>query len=80
MIDREICDFIFPSILERGDITVSVSTGGSSPVLARMLRTKLETMIPGAYGKVAKIISENRVMVREKLKQSQSNKIFGSRC
>ena len=41
-----------------------------------MLRTKLETMIPGAYGKVAKIIAENRVMVREKLKQSQSNKIF----
>ena len=33
-------------------------------------------MIPGAYGKVAKIIAENRVMVREKLKQSQSNKIF----
>ena len=81
VVDRpEICDFIFPSILERGDITVSVSTGGASPVLARMLRTKLETMIPGAYGKVAKIIAENRVMVREKLKQSQSNKIFGSRC
>ena len=41
-----------------------------------MLRTKLETMIPGAYGKVENIIAENRVMVREKLKQSQSNKIF----
>jgi len=72
----EICDFIFPSILERGDITVSVSTGGASPVLARMLRTRLETMIPGAYGKVAKIISDNRLMVRERLKQSKSNKIF----
>ena len=36
-----ICDFIFPSILERGDITVAVSTGGASPVLARMIRTKL---------------------------------------
>ncbi len=71
-----ICDFIFPSILERGPITVAVSTGGSSPVLARMLRTKLETMIPGAYGRLAKIISDNRIPVRKKLINSQSNRIF----
>ena len=66
-----ICDFIFPSILERGPITVAVSTGGSSPVLARMLRTKLETLIPGAYGRLAKIVSDNRIPVREKLKNSK---------
>ena len=72
----EICDFIFPSILERGPITVAVSTGGSSPVLARMLRTKLETMVPGGYGKLAKIISENRVSIRKRLKNSKSNRIF----
>ena len=72
----DICDFIFPSILERGPITVAVSSGGSSPVLARMLRTKLETMIPGAYGRLAKIISNNRVSVRKKLKNSKSNRIF----
>jgi len=71
-----ICDFIFPSILERGPITVAVSTGGSSPVLARLLRTKLETMIPGAYGRLAKIISDNRIPVRKKLINSQSNRIF----
>ncbi len=72
----DLCDFIFPSILERGPITVAVSTGGSSPVLARMLRTKLETMIPGAYGRLAKIVSENRVPIRKKLKNSKSNRIF----
>ena len=71
-----ICDFIFPSILERGAITLAVSTGGSSPVLARLLRTKLETMIPGAYGRLAKIISENRIPVRKKLINSKSNRIF----
>ncbi|MDA7841712.1 siroheme synthase CysG [Gammaproteobacteria bacterium] len=72
----KICDFIFPSILERGPITVAVSTGGASPVLARMLRTKLETMIPGAYGRLAKIVSENRISVRKKLVNSKSNGIF----
>ncbi len=77
VVDRpEICDFIFPSILERGPVTVSVSTGGASPVLARMLRTKLETLIPGGYGKLAKIVSENRIKVREKFKNFKSNRIF----
>tara|TARA_B100000035_G_scaffold63895_1_gene51788 strand:- start:1391 stop:2794 length:1404 start_codon:yes stop_codon:yes gene_type:complete len=72
----EICDFIFPSILERGDITVAVSTGGASPVLARVLRTKLETMVPGSYGKLAEIVAANRIKVREKMKKFSSNKIF----
>lgn len=72
----KLCDFIFPSILERGPITVAVSTGGASPVLARMLRTKLETMIPGAYGRLAKIVSDNRIPVRKKLVNSKSNGIF----
>tara|TARA_Y100000389_G_scaffold26629_1_gene22863 strand:- start:551 stop:1954 length:1404 start_codon:yes stop_codon:yes gene_type:complete len=72
----DICDFIFPSILERGDITVAVSTGGASPVLARVLRTKLETMIPSNYGKLADIVSSNRIKVRKKMKRFSSNKIF----
>jgi len=72
----DICDFIFPSILERGDITVAVSTGGASPVLARVLRTKLETMVPSNYGKLAEIVSKNRIKVRNKMKRFSSNKIF----
>ncbi len=72
----EICDFIFPSILERGDITVAVSTGGASPVLARVLRTKLETMVPSNYGKLAEIVSKNRIKVRNKMMKFSSNKIF----
>ena len=72
----EICDFIFPSILERGDITVAVSTGGASPVLARVLRTKLETMVPSNYGKLAEIVSKNRIKVRNKMQKFSSNKIF----
>ncbi len=72
----EICDFIFPSILERGDITIAVSTGGASPVLARVLRTKLETMVPSSYGKLAEIVSANRVKVRKRMKRFSSNKIF----
>ena len=41
-----------------------------------MLRTKLETMIPGGYGRLAKTVSDNRVSIRKKLKNSKSNRIF----
>lgn len=42
----EQCDFILPSVVERGDLTLAVSTSGRSPALARKLREELE----GCYG------------------------------
>jgi precorrin-2 dehydrogenase/sirohydrochlorin ferrochelatase len=44
--DLELCDFHVPAILRRGDLALSVSTGGSSPTLARRLRTYLEKAFP----------------------------------
>lgn len=40
--DPEKCSFIVPSILERGDLTIAVSTSGSSPIVARQIRADLE--------------------------------------
>jgi len=40
------CDFIFPSYIKRGDLTVSISTSGASPALAKRLRTYIEKLIP----------------------------------
>lgn len=47
----ELCSFIFPSILKRGRLQVAVSTGGASPTIARLLRQKIERIIPRGISK-----------------------------
>lgn len=44
-----LCDFHVPAILRRGDLAISVSTGGRSPALARRLRAHLETLLPESW-------------------------------
>ena len=44
--DTAYCDFIFPSYVKRGDLTISISTSGASPALAKRLRAYIEKLIP----------------------------------
>jgi uroporphyrin-III C-methyltransferase/precorrin-2 dehydrogenase/sirohydrochlorin ferrochelatase len=72
----ELCSFIVPSLIDRSPVQVAVSTGGASPVLARLLRARLETMIPSAYGKLASLMEEFRGKVRQHVKDPDKRRHF----
>ena len=74
--DPALCSFIFPSILDRSPVTIAVSTGGASPVLARQLRMMLETMIPSACGRLAGITEEYREKVKQQFPKQEQRKAF----
>lgn len=58
--DPKHSNFILPAVVKRGEIQISISTGGSSPALARRLREMLENIITPEYQQLAEILSELR--------------------
>ena len=63
--DAENSDFIVPSHLRRGDVTIAISTAGRSPSLARKIRTKLEKDFGDEYATLALLINEVRAEVNK---------------
>lgn len=74
--DPDYCSFIMPSVIDRSPVIVAVSTGGSSPVLARLLRARLETLIPGSYGRLAALADKFRSKVKQHFTESSQRRIF----
>lgn len=70
------CSFIVPSVVDRSPVMIAVSTGGASPVLARQLRMKLETMIPSSCGQLAAITEEYREAVKQRFADPEQRKQF----
>lgn len=60
-----LCTFFFPSLIARGDLTVSVSTNGKSPAAAAYLRRQIESAVPDRTEEILQWLGENRTALRE---------------
>ncbi|VFP82237.1 siroheme synthase CysG [Candidatus Erwinia haradaeae] len=60
------CSCIFPAIIDRSPIIIGISSSGTAPVLARLLREKIEALLPAHLGLMAKIAGEWRDKVKER--------------
>ena len=71
-----VCSFIMPSIIDRSPVVVAVSSGGEAPVLSRLLRARLETLIPAAYGRLAALAGRFKQAVRGKFATTEQRRKF----
>ena len=72
----DLSSFIMPSIVDRSPIVIAISSAGKAPVLARIIRAKLETIIPSAYGNLAEIAGEYRQKVKQRFVNLKDRRKF----
>ncbi|MCG8012331.1 MAG: siroheme synthase CysG, partial [Candidatus Thiodiazotropha weberae] len=75
----ELCSFIVPSIIDRSPVVAAVSTGGASPVLARLIRSRLESLIPAGYGRLANLCNRFRQRVKDHFNNPEDRRLFWDR-
>jgi uroporphyrin-III C-methyltransferase/precorrin-2 dehydrogenase/sirohydrochlorin ferrochelatase len=77
--DPALCRFIMPAIVDRSPVLAAVSTGGASPVLARLIRGRLEALIPAAFGRLAALAGEYREEVKKRIADPRLRRKFWER-
>jgi uroporphyrin-III C-methyltransferase/precorrin-2 dehydrogenase/sirohydrochlorin ferrochelatase len=71
--------FIFPAIVDRGDVVVAIGTGGASPVVARRVREKIEAVLPARIGDLAKFIGRFRKSIHARIPEMPLRRRFWER-
>ena len=76
-VDRKhLCDFTIPSILDRGEVVAAIATGGAAPVLAKDIRSRLETLMPERIGILAALAERWRPAVKAAITSETARRHF----
>jgi len=78
--NQPLCSFIFPSIVERAPLLVAISSGGNAPVLARLLREKIEALLPKDLGRMADVAGRWRERIKQHLHTTAERRRFWERA
>ena len=79
-VDRgELSTAIFPAIVDRDPVTVGISTGGTSPTLARHLRERIETLLPTSLGALADYLGDRREHIKAAMPDAADRQKFWDR-
>jgi uroporphyrin-III C-methyltransferase/precorrin-2 dehydrogenase/sirohydrochlorin ferrochelatase len=77
VVDRpDLSTFIFPAVVDRGEVVVAIGTGGASPVLARRLRERIEALLPARIGEFADLMRRYRDRVAAVKRAGFSRRTF----
>jgi len=63
----EYCDFVMPALVDRSPLLIAIGSGGTTPLLTRMLKARFETNIPASYGRLAEFAGRYRDRVKQSL-------------
>ncbi len=74
--DLELSSFIVPAIVDRSPLVVAISTGGVAPVLARLVRERLESMLDGSLGTLAGLLERWRSRIKARLPDVDARRRF----
>jgi uroporphyrin-III C-methyltransferase / precorrin-2 dehydrogenase / sirohydrochlorin ferrochelatase len=79
MDEPRLCSFLMPALVERGPVTVAISTSGTAPMLARLLREWLDLALPHRLGALAALAGRFRPLVRRRLPDPAARRRFWHR-
>ncbi|RAI34274.1 siroheme synthase CysG, partial [Rhodoplanes serenus] len=79
VVDRpHLCDFATPALVDRAPVSIAIATDGAAPVLAQLVRARIEALLPPGFGRLAALAESLRATVLERLPDGAARRRFWS--